>query len=155
MASDLAGLRKDLQTLLDDSEPLQHAIGQFGKEEAIKTAQRDLGSDRSFSGLKRKVRLGAGYDLGEPVVLNLRPRGLWVLAEKGRRRSGNITPRRRRKGRGGRRTALRTPQGFRATSSYGPTRGHKTIRDTVKGIRRGIVRAAQDGVLRMISQKGY
>ena len=93
--ADLADLSRDLSRLLDDLEPLQHAVGGFAKETAQDEVQRALGNDRSFSGLRRKAALGAGYDTSSPVILNLRPAGLWFLADEGRKRRKRIFPRTR------------------------------------------------------------
>ena len=145
--SDLATLRKDFTRLLDDIEPLQHAIGMFGKETALDEVQRALGSDKQFSGFARKVTLGAGYDTGNPVVLNLRPAGLWFLADEGRKRRKTIVPKRRSG-----KKALRTPQGARASSTSAPSRGHKTYTRTLDGIEKGIVKAANDGLSDVINK---
>lgn len=140
----------ELSTLLDDLEPLQHAVGLFGKETALETVSKALGSDRAFSGLRRRARLGAGYDLGTPVILNLRPAGLWFLADDGRKRRGKITPRRR----GGKR-AVMTPRGPRASSSYGRSRGLRVLLDTEDAIDRGIERAAYDGLDQLLRSRGF
>lgn len=152
MADDLNDLAVSLGKLLDNSEPLQHALGQFGKETALEEAQRSLGSDKQFSGMKRKVRLGAGYDMGTPVVLNLRPGGLWILADEGRKRSGEIRPKRRRRTSSGRPPALRTPRGIRSSSRYRPTRGLDTIRNVMKTLDKGIEGAALKGVSKMMEK---
>lgn len=150
MADDLSALAGDLRTLLDQAEPLQHAVGQFGKETATDVVQRQLGADRSLSGMRRRVRLSAGYDTGSPVVLNLRPAGLWTLADKGRRRRGKITPRRR-----GGFVAVMTPRGPRASSSSTPSRGLNVVRDTERDIDAGVERAAADALGDLIARKGY
>lgn len=145
--NDLADLSRDLNRLLDNLEPLQHAIGKFGKDTALESVERALGNDRSFSGLRRKAKLGAGYDLGNPVVLNLRPAGLWFLADEGRKRSKRIFPRKR-----GGKQALSTPQGPRAWSTSTPSKGHKTLQRTIDGIEKGIVKAANDGLTDLINK---
>lgn len=134
--------------MLDDLEPLQHAVGQFAKSAALDEVAADLGSDRMMSG--KRVRLGAGYDLGSPVVLHLRPAGLWVLADGGRKRSGTITPKRR-----GGNKAVRTPQGLRHHSSYGRSRGLNTLTDTEAAIDRGIEQAALDGITDVLTRGGW
>ena len=128
MQSDLSGLARGLDSALGDLEPMQHVIGQAGKKAAITELGKALGPDRRFSGFRRKVTLNAGYDVGTPVMLNMRPGGLVILADEGRKRRGDIRPRRGR----GRRRAVLTPQGPRAYSSYGPSRGLKVIDKTVK-----------------------
>lgn len=125
---DLADFRQSLQTLLDNTEELQHALGAAGKEIALDEIGRVIGQDRIMSGFGRKVTLNAGYDLGTPVVLNLRPAGLWILADEGRKRTKRILP----KGRGRKRKkALATPQGARAASRSTPSRGLRAIERTV------------------------
>jgi hypothetical protein len=113
---------------------VQHAMGAVGKTAALEQATRDLGADRAFSGFGRIVPLSAGYELGDPVVVNLRPEGLWILAESGRRRTGQIRPKARRR-RGNRRPRGRAAVGsggrFVAVGRYGPSRGLNTISDTV------------------------
>lgn len=150
MADDLAALRRDLAGLLDDTEPLQHAVGMFGKEQASDVVSRTLGGDMQFSGLARKVKLASGYDTGSPVVLNLRPAGLWVLADKGRKRSGRIVPKKR-----GGKLAVTTPRGPRRSSTYGPSRGLDAIKNTEDAIDRGIVDAVLKGLNSVLAPKGY
>ena len=135
---------------LGDIEPIQHAVGLFGKDTALDAVAKDLGRDRQFSNWKRPVALGAGYDLGNPVVLNLRPAGLWFLAEDGRKRRGTIKPRR-----GSGKLAVMTPQGPRRRSTYSRSRGLSTITDTLTAIDRGIVRAAEKGRDDMIRKAGF
>lgn len=154
--SDLAALRIDLQRLLDNTEPLQHAVGQFAKTTALEQVAKDLGSDLAFSGWKSKVRLGAGYDLGTPVVLNLRPAGMWFLAEDGRKRRQRITPKRRRAAKNPPHPkAVRTPFGWRAYSNSGPSRGHRTITTARDRIDDGIVTAASEGLNDLVRKGGF
>lgn len=148
--SELGDLRRELSHLLDNTEEVQHAVGLFGKETALDAVQRDLGGDRSFSGFGRKVPLGAGYDLGTPVMLNLRPAGLWFLAEDGRKRRGVIRPKKR-----GGKKAVMTPKGPAASAPYGRSRGLNTLTDTEKAIDKGIERAAYEGVDSMIKKAGF
>lgn len=154
--ADLGDLQRDLGRLLNNLEPLQHAVGKFAKEQALEAAERDLGGDRAFSGWKSKVRLGAGYDTGNPVVVNLRPAGMWFLAEDGRKRRKKIMPKRRRGAKNPPHPkAVRTPQGWRAYSNSGPSRGHRTLTTTVQRIERGIVRAAETGMNDIITKGGF
>lgn len=126
--SDLNDLSVRLGSALDDLEPMQHVIGQAGKKAALTTFRKSLGADMRMSGFRRKnVKLSAGYDVGQPVLLNLRPKGLVMLADHGRKRSDRIVPRKR-----GKKSAVLTPRGPRAYSSYGPSRGLKVIDHTVK-----------------------
>lgn len=111
-------------------------MGQAGKESATKAARRDLGPDQAFRNMRRKVKLASGYDLdGDDVVLHLRPKGLWKLANDGRRRQGTIRPRRGHK-------AVRTPQGIRSMSHYSPSRGLGTVDDAIDDMRRTVPIAA-------------
>jgi hypothetical protein len=142
--ADLADLRRDLQRLIDNSEPMRHAVGQFAKEAALDAAAKDLGADRAFSGWRRKVSLGAGYDLGNPVVLNLRPAGMWFLAEDGRKRTKRIFPKKR-----GGKKAVMTPRGPRAYSTSKRSRGLHTLTDAENAINKGIVKAAENGLNEM------
>lgn len=136
--TELSRVAVSLSALVDVDTAVQHAMGAAGKESALSAAARDLGSDRRFSGVPSTAAdLRAGYDLGDPVILNLRPEGLWILAEDGRRRSGEIRPNtRRRRGR----TANRQPRGLPAVGSggrfvkvgrYRPSRGLNTISDAI------------------------
>lgn len=128
----------------------------FGKTEALDTVRGDLGPDLAFSGFARKVRLGAGYDIGNPVVVNLRPAGLWFLAEDGRKRRKKIMPKSRRGAKSPPHAkAVKTPQGWRAYSNSGPSRGHRTLTTTVQRIENGIVEAAEKGVNEMITKAGF
>lgn len=147
MRSELPALSRDLQRLLD-LEPLQHELGQFAKKEALDQAGRDLGADRAFSGWQRKVVLGAGYDLGNPVVLNLRPAGMWTLAETGRRRTKKILPRRGNK-------AVRTPQGLRKSSTSKPSKALRTVSKVEQNVDVGIVGAAVKGMTAVIRKAGF
>lgn len=156
MADDLGALQRDLQRLLDDLEPLQHAVGLFAKTEALEEAEQAFGSDRRPSNWRGKVKLGAGYDLGQPVVVNLRPAGLWRFADKGRMGRKKITPKRRRSAKSPPRPkAVRTPQGWRAYSNSTPSRGWSTLVETQQRIERGIVEAAEDGMNDVIRQGGF
>lgn len=146
----LDAVRKDLAGALDDLEPVQHAIGQFAKTEALDAASRDLGGDRQLSGMTRKAKLGAGYDLGQPVVLNLRPAGLWFLVEDGRKRRGVINVKRRSG-----KEAVLTPQGPRRRATYSRSRGLSTLTDTYNAVDRGIVKAADEGVAETLKRNGF
>lgn len=152
MAYSFAGLSSDLAALgklVSDSPTLQHKIGGAAKTAALEVAAKDLGPDRSFSGFPRKVPLNAGYDTGTPVVLHLRPAGLWSLAQDGRKRSGAILPKKGRRNlarRRGKTTAVMTPRGPRYRSSFRPTKGHKTIDDLMKRLDKDVPDALLEGV---------
>ncbi len=137
MANDLAAFGARLAQVVDGSAKarIMNKAGMAGKKAALEAASDDLGGDRSFSGMRRKAPLGAGYDVeGDLVRVNFRPAGLWNLADKGRRSSGPIRPRKKR--------AVLTPQGPRARSSYGPSRGLGTVRDAFKKAHRDVPKAA-------------
>lgn len=112
------------------------AAGMAGKVAATEAAASDLGGDRAFSGLGRRVSLSAGFDdVGtSQIQLNFRPAGLWMLAERGRRAGKTIVPRRAR--------ALSTPQGPRARSTTGGWGGKGTYTRAVRDARIVVPRAA-------------
>lgn len=119
---------------------IMHKAGGAGKKSALDAAAKDLGSDRRMSNFRggRGPALGAGYDLkGTEVHLNLRPAGMWKLADSGRRSSGVIIPKRR-----GGKQALSTPWGPKASSSFGPSRGLGTWDDTVRDAHDEVPKAA-------------
>lgn len=144
---DLGDLQRDLTRFaaLLGSDDVQHAIGKAAKGAALKEAERGLGIDRSFSGFARKAPLGAGYDTGMPVVLNLRPAGLWYLADEGRKRRGRINPRRSRTRRG-EHAAVMTPRGPRAFSTYGPSRGRSVLTKLMKRLEDDVPEAAERAI---------
>lgn len=134
MSRQLTELAAELTTAFDVDATVQHAMGAAGKSSALDAATADLGGDRAFSGFGRIVPLSAGYDLGDPVVVNLRPEGLWILAEDGRRRRGDIRPKARRR-RGNRKPRGRAAVGsggrYVAVGRFGPSRGLNTISDAL------------------------
>lgn len=125
-----------LYSLVDDDamRRISRRAGFAGKDAALDAARQKLGEDRAMRNFKSgKVRLGAGFDQGvrsTEVVITHRPAGVWSLADKGRNASGSIYPRNgRRKGsktQPGR--AVMTPEGPRAKSSFGPSRGTGVFR---------------------------
>lgn len=148
MSTDLAGLRRELPRMLSDLEPLQHAVGLSAKNATLEVLTRHVGSDHRMS--NKPVKLSAGYDTGNPVVLHLRPAGLWFLLDDGRKRRGTIRTRRRNGTR-----AVLTPHGPRASSSYGPSRGLRTLDATNAAVERVIERAALDGITEVLRQGGW
>ena len=150
MARTLTNLAAELTAAVQVTADVQHAMGQVGKTAALEAATRDLGGDRAMSGFGRIVPLTAGYDLGNPVVVNLRPEGLWILAEDGRRRSGPIVPKARRR-RGTRRprgrAAVGTAGRYRAATRFGPSRGLNTITDALTDIDARLPDAVADAVI--------
>jgi hypothetical protein len=138
MADDLAAFGAKLEQVVSgrSMRSVVSKAGAAGKKAALDAAADDLGGDRRFSGMRRKVALSAGYDAAgdSRATINFRPAGLWKLAEDGRHRSGPIRPRRAR--------AVMTPQGPRASSSYGASRGLNTFTDANKDARREVPKAA-------------
>lgn len=135
-----------LITLTDQKalERVQHAMGGAGKKAATDAATADLGADLHMSHLRSKAKLAAGYDLIEDgVIVRLRPKGLWSLADRGRRRQGTIRPRKGHR-------AVRTPQGFRAFSHYTPSRGLHTIEDALKIMEVEVPKAAAKAMVENI-----
>ena len=102
------------------------AAGLAGKTASLAAAAAALGGDRAFSGLRRKVALGVGFDQtgGSMIQINFRPAGIWKLAESGRRGGKEIRPRKAK--------ALMTPHGPRARSTTGAWGGKGTFTDAVK-----------------------
>lgn len=154
MARPISELADDLIAAFDVDTDVQHAMGAAGKGAAMDAARTDLGSDRAFSGFGRIVPLTAGYDLGKPVVVHLRPEGLWILAEDGRRRSGDIRPKARRR-RGDRRPRGRAAVGsggrFVKVGRYGPSRGLNTITDAIELMDERVPDAIGDAVAAKIA----
>jgi hypothetical protein len=125
-------LTTDLEQLTDrlTDRGLFHEVGQAAKAVALDLIERDTGGDRQLSGIRRRARLGAGYDLQSTgVQLNLYPRGLWVIVSEGRRGKAykNIPRRNRRRRRG--RHALATPAGPRYSAAITRSRGKGTLDD--------------------------
>lgn len=147
MADSLLAFAAKMERLTDPAtiRRVTTAGARAGKEAGQSAAAADLGADRRFSGMRRKASLNVGYEVAATEArLSFRPAGLWMLAESGRRNSGRIYPRR-----GGRkgdaavgRRAVRTPQGPRARSSYGRSRGLGTFKDAVKLAERRVPKAA-------------
>jgi hypothetical protein len=130
-ASVLSAYVANLESVLDAdaNRRITRAAGFAAKDAGLEAAADKLGGDRAMSGYKNgNIKLGIGYDTASwRVDLFHRPKGLWLLADQGRKRSGWIYPRPAR-GRGktvaptpGR--AVLTPFGPRAASSFGPSRG--------------------------------
>jgi hypothetical protein len=113
------------------------AGGMAGKESALEAASRDLGGDRAFSGMRRKVKLGVGFDQTGPteITINFRPGGLWTLAQQGRRSSGPIRPKRKR-------ALVGRAFGPVGASRFGPSRGLGTFTDAVTVAKKRVPKAA-------------
>jgi len=120
---------------------VQAYVGGRSKGLALGHAAKDLGGDRAMHNYKGgKLRLGAGWDaVPGGVAVNFRPAGVWKLVDQGRKRSGVIVPKRRRRrgARPGARRAIRMPDGgYVAFSHYGPSRGLGTFGDSERDIER-------------------
>lgn len=146
MTGGLTDLRRDLVALVDQGavDEFKHAAGQAAKKAASTAAERDLGGDAAFSGFRRRVPLRAGYDMdpGTRLTVNLSPKGLWMLANDGRRRrpaSGRVYPRKARGGLGSK--ALNTPWGPRRSVRASTTSGFGTLKDAEIAIERDAIKA--------------
>jgi hypothetical protein len=96
-----------------------------------------------MSGMKRRAALSAGYDLsGTTATIKFRPPGLWMLADKGRRRSKRVVAGKGRRAGAGRVRAFRTPDGPRKAFTSGPSRGLGTLDDAHDLARREVPKAA-------------
>lgn len=138
MAGELVDFGNRIAKITDASalRNIRFAAGMAGKTAVLAAAAADLGGDRAFSGLGRRVPLGTGFDdVGSTAVaLNFRPAGLWMLAERGRRPGATIIPIRAR--------ALSTPQGPRARSTVGAWGGKGTYSSAVRAARIVVPKAA-------------
>lgn len=165
MSNELTAFAHRLEQVTDPDalRRIVTAGGRAGKEAAEDVARRDLGGDRAFSGLRRKVPLNAtARNEGDSLVrIGFSPAGLWMLAEKGRTKSGQIWRRGQRTTKSGRVVSFRgkrssatsfaegehapavlTPYGPRARSSYKRSRGLNTFTDAVKQAQREVPKAA-------------
>ena len=147
MADTLAGLRQSLTSITAPAtlKGVRASMGAAAKDTALKAAASDLGSDRAMSGFrKRKAELRAGYDVSPITVLNLYPKGLWVLADKGRKDTGRIYPRGKQSGRRVKnaRKAILTPWGPRAWVEGSQSRGLRTIRTVESRLEDDVSKAA-------------
>lgn len=120
---------------------VQHAMGAAAKKAATKAVTKDLGADLRMSNMRGKAKLSSGYDLDTAgATAHLRPKGLWNLADKGRRRQGTIRPRKK----GGKKAVTVAPgkKGIRAYSHYTPSRGLGTVDDAIDLMRVDVPKAA-------------
>jgi hypothetical protein len=134
-----------------DGDELEHAAGGAAKDAALVTASRDLGADRRMSGMRRGrgPALALGYDpTGRgTVTVKLRPAGLWRLADRGRRRTVTVRPRRR----GG---VLKYGTTYAAYTRPGRTAGHDTIADTEQAWDRTVPAAVGKMLERLLTAPG-
>jgi hypothetical protein len=148
---------------VDARKAMVKAAGVAGKKVSLDAAARDLGGDRRFRNMAKGKPLDAGYDLNGTDSVTINFRGPWRLAEGGRKKSGPIyrrgvtsTTGKSRKGNvrafkaigsfaGGQgHHAVRTPQGPRAHSGFGRSRGLKTYTDAVDKAKTAVPKAAHD-----------
>jgi hypothetical protein len=143
------------KALSDDA--MMNRVGLAAKKASLEAAERDVGSDRVMSGFRRKnAKLNARYDItgSSAVNLELYPKGLWMLANDGRRRlpaGGRVYPRKRRGGGGSQ--ALNTPWGPRATVKASRSKGLGTLADAETDALREAYKAADrqvDVVIRTV-----
>lgn len=132
-------------------------VGLAAKKAALGAAERDVGSDRVMSGFRRKgAKLNARYDIAGSSAVNLElyPKGLWTLANDGRRRlppGGRVYPKKRRGGGGAK--ALNTPYGPRQSVKASRTKGLGTLADAEADALREAYKAADrqvDVVIRTV-----
>ena len=125
-----------LESTLNDEarRRLTMAAGLAARKAAVSAVEDKLGADRAMSNFKSgRVKLGAGFDVdGWTISVNHRPKGVWMLADAGRKRSGFAYPRSgSSRGRKAKTTtpgrAVITPYGPRASSRWGPSRGTKVF----------------------------
>lgn len=132
-------LRLSISHLVDDDaeEEYKHAAGQAAKKAAARAAKADLGPDMAMSNFGRRgargnVALTSGYDLeARRVMVNLRPKGAWILANEGRYKipasgryyTGSGRGRNRRVG------AFETPWGWRRWIKASRSRPLGTLED--------------------------
>lgn len=114
------------------------AAGMKAKEIAEDEVARDFGQDMRMSGIRSKAKLSTGFDIeGDAVIMHLRPKGLWNLANFGRQNRkvkrdriyASKAP--NRSGRAGRKSnarALKTPYGYRYSVRLSTTPGHGTTK---------------------------
>lgn len=147
MADTLASLSGDISRLQKElsSDAMMTRVGLAAKKAALEAAERDVGSDRVMSGFRRSnAKLNARYDIvsNSAVKLELYPKGLWMLANDGRRRlppGGRIVPKARRNGRA---KALNTPYGPRASVRASRSKGLGTLADAERDAEREGYKAA-------------
>ncbi len=142
MAGDFADLNRKLAEVAKGIESPQvvRAAGLAAKKAATEVAKDVSGGDQRLSGWGRRgIKLGVGFDEAPgQVTLNLRPGGVWVVMEQGRRGGKVVRPRKRRGAR-----ALSTPYGPRASITLGATRGKRAVARSQDDARREAVRAAR------------
>jgi hypothetical protein len=167
VADDFAAVRKWMQKVegIAKGDALRRVLneaGKAGKKAALDAAGDSLGGDLRFRNMARGGPLSAGYDPGSETTSSVVFRGPWRLAEGGRKKSGSIyrrgvtsTTGRSRKGNarafrglsfsGGQHApAIRTPDGPRAHSRYGPSRGLKTYSNATRKASVTVPKAAHD-----------
>jgi hypothetical protein len=152
MADTLASFGNKIDRLQKDlaGDAIPKRMGMAAKKASLAAASRDLGSDLAFSGFRRRnAKLGARYEpmAGSAIELQLYPKGLWVLANDGRRKlppGGRVYPRKGRGGRGSK--ALNTPWGARKSVAASRSRGLGTLADAERDAEREALKEANRGV---------
>jgi hypothetical protein len=149
-----AKIRRVERALSD--EDMMNRVGLAAKKASLDAAERDVGADRVMSGFRRKnAKLNARYDItgASAVKLELYPKGLWMLANDGRRRippGGRVVPKVRR---GGGSKSLNTPWGPRRSVRASRSKGLGTLADAETDAQREAYRAASrqvDVVIRTV-----
>ena len=144
MADTLSSLNADIARLQKEltGDAMMTRVGLAAKKAALEAAAADLGADRAMSGFRRRnASLNARYDVtsGSAINLELYPKGLWMLANDGRRRlpaGGRIYPRKRGA------KALNTPWGPRASVAASRSKGLGTLADAERNAETEAYKAA-------------
>jgi hypothetical protein len=152
MADSLESFGKKIDHLQKElsGDAIPNRMGMAAKKASLAAAAKDLGSDLAFSGFRRRnAKLGARYEpmSGSAVELQLYPKGLWVLANDGRRRlppGGRVYPRKGRGGKGSK--ALNTPWGARKSVAASRSKGLGTLADAERDAEREALKEANRGV---------
>lgn len=152
MAETLASFGNKIDHLHKEltGDAIPNRMGMAAKKASLAAAERDLGGDRAFSGFRRRnAKLGARYEpmTGSAVELQLYPKGLWVLANDGRRKlppGGRVYPRKGRGGTGAK--ALNTPWGPRRSVAASRSKGLGTLADAERDAEREALKEANRGV---------
>lgn len=149
MAGPLGQLGDDLAELVDTSAVAEYADagGLASKEATLRVARSAVGADLSLSGMRRRTRLGVGYDVERSgLTVNLRPAGLWLLTSNGRRRARKVTTRKRGA------AALGTPWGPRETVAGSTSPGKHTIPLAEEAIGRAAFAAIDEAITSRIGR---
>jgi hypothetical protein len=143
-ASELIGLSERLGHVFDSGaqKRIVTAGGIAGKKASLLAAAKSLGSDLAMSNFKKgKVKLQVGFDVvsDHEVKMNYRPDGIWILADKGRKRSKTV---RRKKKQGGTFVMPPASPSFRSSFISQPSRGVGTLTDAINAAKEAAPLAA-------------